>query len=262
MISKYKLFLMCIVILAAIGINTYAVNSGYLGYWENVDCNTRGITRFYLNKGLDNFSLGIHVFGSCHPSDCDWGHTPLYVYGINTNDKQHQHATAIYKIDDTETIITLEFMNDGRILLDSYTRFTNRSNRENYHSYDIFKKVSNETETMVPQCPDLIVERIAPERAGKGDKHIIVKAVIKNIGGARSDRSLAHIIDKTNKKFGGTFYDTTEKTPPLNPGESVTVTFKLLYKGKFNPKIAVIVEADYTKMVDECNENNNSKAYK
>ncbi|MBN2440132.1 MAG: hypothetical protein JXJ04_02260 [Spirochaetales bacterium] len=261
MISKYKFFLLCIALIAVSTIQSYAVNSGYLGYWENVDCNTKGITKFYLNKGLDKYSLGIHVYGSCHPSDCDWGHTPLYVYGIDTNDKTHQHATAVYEMDFSITILTLEFMNDGRLILDSYTQFTDNSNRQNYHSYDIFKKVSNETETVTPKCPDLIVESIDPDKYRKGDKEIIIEAVIKNIGNARAGKSVAYITDKTNKQPTGNLYDAMEDVPPLKPGESVTVTFTIRYKGKFKPKIAVKVEADFKKTVDECNENNNDKTY-
>jgi hypothetical protein len=43
------------------------------GHWKNIDANTRGITRIKIN--VDGENVKVRAFGSCSPSDCDWGWT-------------------------------------------------------------------------------------------------------------------------------------------------------------------------------------------
>ena len=54
------------------------------GIWRNIDANTRGITearlRFVCQDQILNGQLYppgppwyVHLFGKCHPTDCDWG---------------------------------------------------------------------------------------------------------------------------------------------------------------------------------------------
>lgn len=64
------------------------------GRWENVDANTRGITHINYTQGCSGPRLcdtdgncstsstpaKIHIFGACHPTDCDWGETEVTFY--------------------------------------------------------------------------------------------------------------------------------------------------------------------------------------
>ncbi|MBE9063346.1 hypothetical protein [cf. Phormidesmis sp. LEGE 11477] len=63
------------------------------GQWENVDPNTRGITkinyiprcgdqRFCSTDGTcsEPARTSIQVFGACSPTDCDWGESPMRIY--------------------------------------------------------------------------------------------------------------------------------------------------------------------------------------
>ncbi len=52
------------------------------GDWVNYDPNTRGITKIFvrfhcrdvsLNGETEAFPYHLRLFGSCHPTDCDWG---------------------------------------------------------------------------------------------------------------------------------------------------------------------------------------------
>jgi hypothetical protein len=45
----------------------------------NADPNTGGITRVTIEK-VGPWHVKVHVFGSCHPTDCDWGSVPGHAY--------------------------------------------------------------------------------------------------------------------------------------------------------------------------------------
>jgi beta-lactam-binding protein with PASTA domain len=43
----------------------------FIGTWVNVDTNTRTITKVQIRR--DGGQMAIHMWGKCHPTDCDWG---------------------------------------------------------------------------------------------------------------------------------------------------------------------------------------------
>ena len=59
------------------------------GNWVNTNTNTRGITKMIISNGARQ----IHLFGSCHPTDCDWGMVNLYKNG-NCYEATYYHGFA------------------------------------------------------------------------------------------------------------------------------------------------------------------------
>ncbi|MGV3660904.1 MAG: hypothetical protein ACO1TE_12015 [Prosthecobacter sp.] len=57
--------------------------AAFVGDWCNRDFDTRGITRvrIYLDEG----KIMVHMWGRCHPMECDWGET---VATITPEDKR------------------------------------------------------------------------------------------------------------------------------------------------------------------------------
>jgi hypothetical protein len=47
--------------------------AAFVGEWCNKDFNTRGNTRIRIY--LDGEKLMVHMWGRCHPTECDWGET-------------------------------------------------------------------------------------------------------------------------------------------------------------------------------------------
>ena len=43
----------------------------FIGNWSNENPNTRGITKVQIFKS--NGKVYVHIWGKCHPADCDWG---------------------------------------------------------------------------------------------------------------------------------------------------------------------------------------------
>lgn len=132
---------------AAMGQAAMAQPADFLGTWVNTNSNTRGITKLVVQKTAAN-NLQIRVFGQCQPQDCDWGETGLTTYGKSVQDSDHTGATASYRKSFANTLLTMELNPRSRSLLNlnSFTEFTDRSNRQNYFSSDSFKKATVSSE--------------------------------------------------------------------------------------------------------------------
>jgi len=120
-------------------------------------------------------------------------------------------------------------------------------------------------ERITPQplfgCPDLVVERIEKPIWDNANKRSVIRAVIKNIGNAYAEPTLARVIDPTTHQDTGAPYNDVVMTPGLpGGGGTVTITFYLLY-WVYNPDVTLEVTADYKNEIPECNENNNQKIF-
>ena len=84
-----------------------ACGSGLVnGLWRNTNPHTRGITKFRIKNG----GRTIQMYGSCSPSDCNWGDTALtYGGGVYTARYEHGFATRYVK---------LRILPDGRIRME------------------------------------------------------------------------------------------------------------------------------------------------
>jgi len=126
---------------ASLAAPTFAAPQNFVGTWVNADSNTRGITRFVVTSSQPNV-LKVHVFGKCHPTDCDWGTTQLATYGSNVQDPDSKAATAAYNQNFANSLLTFALggSSNNQILLQSFTQFTDRSGRQNYFSQYRFKR--------------------------------------------------------------------------------------------------------------------------
>jgi hypothetical protein len=117
-----------------------AAPADFIGTWVNTDSSTRGITKVVIHSAGGN-KLKIQTFGKCHPTDCDWGTVSLPSYGTSVTDPNHQAATANYNAGFSQTLLTLQLAGTRNLSLNSYTLFTDRSNRQPYYSLNRFKKI-------------------------------------------------------------------------------------------------------------------------
>ncbi|OUL35435.1 hypothetical protein BV372_11325 [Nostoc sp. T09] len=115
-----------------------AAPADFVGTWVNKDTNTRGVTRLVVTSAGGN-KLNIQVFGKCHPTDCDWGTTPVTTYGLNVQDTNHTYGTANYNKGFSNTLLTLDHAG-SQIMLQGFTQFLDNSSRQNYYSRDYFQK--------------------------------------------------------------------------------------------------------------------------
>ena len=108
------------------------------------------------------------------------------------------------------------------------------------------------------QCPDLVVQSIAPPAWDATNSESIIRAEIRNVGTAEAPPTFARVIDWGTLYDTGAPYNDVAETPALAAGESATVTFRLR-NWVLRPQYVIEVTADYKHMLVECFEENNTK---
>lgn len=130
--------LVTLCVLAAFGVGAFcsparADIDDFVGTWENTEPGTRGITRIVIRDRRGR--LRMRVFGSCRPTDCDWGRTRPVVYGPDVSSDPLRDAravTAVYDNGFSETILVIRAARRDRLRVRALTRFTDGSRRSNY----------------------------------------------------------------------------------------------------------------------------------
>ncbi len=108
-----------------------------LGGWVNEDVDTRGMTK--LGVSIDGDGVEANGWGSCSPTDCDWGSTDVNLLGGSISDNTYEFATAKWDHGFSTTFLTSR-LEDGELKVEKYTVFQDGSDRSNYHSeFDMWK---------------------------------------------------------------------------------------------------------------------------
>lgn len=91
-----------------------------LGIWMNSDANTRGMTKLVVTK-VNNQIVGLHGYGKCSPTDCDWG-------AINTS-LSEPWTVGVYQFGFKETRLLVKRTGDT-LLVQTQDHYTDRSGRQ------------------------------------------------------------------------------------------------------------------------------------
>lgn len=120
----------------------FAGTGDFAGTWKNVDRNTRGITTIKIKA--DGPNVRVHVWGKCHPKECDWGEREAYAYGRSVPSNLAASAnviTAHYKEGFKNTVLVIRKRGPKKINVNAFTRFTDNRGRFNYANEYKFKRV-------------------------------------------------------------------------------------------------------------------------
>lgn len=101
------------------------------GTWLNCDKETRGIVKIEIGPSKEGFN--IHVYGACHPNPCDWKEALAHGYSDSVSSPDAVAFTAVYDFKFAETIVT-GHLQDGCLILETYTNFKDGSKRYDYYS--------------------------------------------------------------------------------------------------------------------------------
>ena len=104
--------------------------SGFIGEWTNKDFKTRSITRVHIRQ--DSSKTIVHVWGRCHPKECDWGGATATIKG-SALAVTWEHGFSVV----TQELILLP---DGGLQLSAHTHFTDNSGRKDYDTKETLAK--------------------------------------------------------------------------------------------------------------------------
>lgn len=112
--------------------STFASIANFTGHWKNVNSNTRGITKLEIKQSGNGVT--VHAWGKCHPQDCDWGikHGVAYAANVSANIAQTARAVTVVFEENFKTTMLVLRVKGNRLMAESFTRFTDNSNRSNY----------------------------------------------------------------------------------------------------------------------------------
>jgi hypothetical protein len=105
----------------------------FVGRWINENSDTSGITRVNIDSRLNK--VIVHMWGKCHPSDCDWG-----TVSTSRADSDDKVLSIKWSKSFAVTDQKISILSDGRLRVTGHTRFTDNSGRPDYDSVYYFIK--------------------------------------------------------------------------------------------------------------------------
>jgi hypothetical protein len=119
----------------------WAGTSDFLGNWLNTDPNTTGITRVIVTPAGPNHP-DVHVFGQCHPTDCDWGIAPGHGYADTPGSHDVRIITASFNAGFARKLLILRLAPSGDLRVQTLTDFTDGSGRTDYEATSRLTRVA------------------------------------------------------------------------------------------------------------------------
>lgn len=108
-----------------------AVQARFVGAWCNNDFNTRENTRILIY--IDGENLKVHMWGRCHPTECDWGEVTATAA---PNDGNSISLVWNKGFAVKTQMLTLDV--DGSLTLSGKTVFTDKSGRKPLANHGVF----------------------------------------------------------------------------------------------------------------------------
>jgi tetratricopeptide (TPR) repeat protein len=122
----------------------------FSGIWINQDPNTGSITRIEI-KQIAN-QLKIHMWGSCTPTDCDWGTVDVDVSDA-TDGELNVTWDQGFAIRDQK----ISYQKSGSLIVTTHTHYTDNSGRSDRDDESAFSRASSSTPVLTGLTSDLSV---------------------------------------------------------------------------------------------------------
>ena len=115
------------------------------GSWVNSNPHAGGVTRANITDNTPSDAqedLLLNFYGSCIPTDCDWGPTEMHEVGSSIADQTPEYAVANYDLDFKSTFVTSRF-ESGDLIVGTYNVFHDDSGRSNYFNEERMWKLGD-----------------------------------------------------------------------------------------------------------------------
>jgi|GEM_PF-1756497 len=242
---------------------SWASINQFNGTWVNMNSNTRGITKMEISH--QGSAIKLHAWGKCHPKDCDWGTVPAFLFAPNVSADMMQTGkamSAMFKTSFSQTLVIVKPAGKNRLKAETFTRFTDGSNRSNYTSSETFQRSLQLVPgviTPVNFSPDLVIDDIWL------NKNCQVVVRVKNNGPGKiadevwtvhEPKSAGIYLLKNGQNWGGaTIWKFDPSKSLQSPGGTAVYTSNLQISGKS----VITAKIDIWDKVKEGQENNNKK---
>jgi hypothetical protein len=120
----------------------HAAVNDFVGQWTNQDSNTSDVTRVAVTR--TGGALRVNVFGSCSPTDCDWGIVNATAFAATAAGNVNNDADVVlatYTQSFARKTVLLR-LNGANIAYEVFTEFTDSSGRANYRTSGRLQRVS------------------------------------------------------------------------------------------------------------------------
>ncbi len=219
------------------------------GSWVNENNNTSRITQVVVRH--DSGRMLVHIWGSCSPSDCDWGERATEQWnGIAAVDWDQGYATVQ---------LQLIPQMDGRLLLVTRTKYRDGSGRTDSGATEFFVRENARMEGPEAAKAREILRRVADNyrnlpssrleltqtvqrKAGKGETRSVVRSIVhfsppnrwrrESTGGREDEIEIADGKTRWEVYPQANEYRKTGQDPASRPFD-----YGLLDKGRSTPKI-------------------------
>ncbi|UCE04484.1 MAG: hypothetical protein JSW07_12720 [bacterium] len=137
-----------IIVLAMVS-TTFASLNQFVGRWQNIDPNTKGVTT--LNIVMSGTKVTVHAWGKCHPQDCDWGTVDAIAYAPNVSSnlvKTARALSAVFKTDFSNTLMVIKPLKGKQLQAEVFTHFTSGGRTD----YNAVYKFEPKKSTLKEDC--------------------------------------------------------------------------------------------------------------
>jgi hypothetical protein len=107
----------------------------FVGAWSNANPGTAGITHVVIQQ-LGPNQVNVRVYGSCHPTDCDWGTVEAHSYTESVGSPDVRSVTAHFHSGFSNDEIVFTRGGGGTLKYQLFVAFTDGSGRYDYTMSD------------------------------------------------------------------------------------------------------------------------------
>lgn len=115
-----------------------SIIESFVGQWQNADAATRDITRFSIRQA--DGSTYVRAFGSCMPTDCDWGEVQLTNGPAEVSGRRTATAFFDQGFSEVRLTLTIETAANDTLSFRAFTSFKDGSGRQDYQSQGYMRR--------------------------------------------------------------------------------------------------------------------------
>jgi hypothetical protein len=104
------------------------------GTWNNVDPQARGLVQIIVD------GKKVRPYGACHPVACSWGDLKAQVFSSGVRNKDAFSILASQDSTFKHVVLTISLEPDGRLRVQTFTHFTDTTDRRDYSEVDYFSR--------------------------------------------------------------------------------------------------------------------------